>query len=87
MVLYRALTILFSIIEKFIFVRILLSFLPINKDNMFGRFIYDMTEPILAPCRELLYKIGLDTGPLDFSPILAMLFLRIVSNVLVRIVF
>ncbi|MBW4828611.1 MAG: YggT family protein [Clostridiaceae bacterium] len=86
MVFYRALSILFNIIETFIFIRIVLSFLPINMDNIFGRFIYDMTEPILAPCRELIYKIGLDTGPFDFSPLIAVLFLRIISNIIARII-
>lgn len=86
-VLYRALNILFYIIETFIFIRIVFSFLPINMNNLFGKFIYDMTEPILSPCRELLYKIGLDTGPFDFSPLVAVLFLRIISAVITRIIF
>ncbi|WP_077367314.1 YggT family protein [Anaerosalibacter sp. Marseille-P3206] len=86
-VLFTALNILFNLIELFILVRIILSYIPINMNNFFGKFIYSMTEPILSPCRELLYKLGLDIGLIDFSPLLAVLFLRVARYIIISIIF
>ena len=83
--LYKALNILFDIIEIFIVIRMFLSFLPMA-DNAITRFIYEMTEPILSPCRELLKKLGLETRFVDFSPLVAVILLRIISYVLYSII-
>ncbi|NLW22599.1 MAG: YggT family protein [Tissierellia bacterium] len=82
MILYRAITILFDIIELLIFVRIIFSFLRIDPYNSVGRFVYELTEPILSPARELIYKLGINTGMFDFSPIVAILMLNIISVIL-----
>jgi YggT family protein len=84
--LYRALSILFNIIEVLILVRIILSFLRIGPYNPIGRIIYELTEPILAPARELIYKIGIDTGMFDFSPIVAVLILRLILGIIRRVI-
>ena len=67
---------LIKIIEFLIMVRIIFSFLNINGDNFITKFIHEMTEPILGPSRKLIYAIGIDTGIIDFSPILAIIILR-----------
>lgn len=85
--LVKALNILFNLIETFILIRIILSFLPINMGNIFGKFIYNMTEPILSPCRGLLDKLGLNMEFLDFSPLLAILFLRLARYAIIGIIF
>lgn len=87
MILFRALNILFNLIEIFILIRIVLSYIPINMNNIFGTFIYSMTEPILTPCSRLLDKLGLSTGFIDFSPLLAMVFLRLARYVIISIIF
>lgn len=86
-VFYEAVNILFDIIQIFIFVRIFLSFLPTDNSNGFSRFIYDITEPILGPCGMLLERLGIDTGFLDFSPLLALLFMNLIIYVLKIIIF
>ncbi|NLJ98323.1 MAG: YggT family protein [Tissierellia bacterium] len=85
--LYKSIDLFFYIIELLIFVRIIFSFLNISPYNSIGRIVYELTEPILAPARELIYKLGIDTGMLDFSPIVAMLILRIISSIIKRILF
>lgn len=60
--LYKAIDILFNIIEILILIRIIFSFLRIGPYNPIGRIVYEMTEPILGPVRELIYKLGIDTG-------------------------
>ncbi len=64
--LYRAINILFNIIETLIFIRIVFSFLNVSPYNPIGRVIYELTEPILGPTRELIYKLGINTGMFDF---------------------
>ena len=85
--LYKSITILLNIIETLIVVRILFSFLNINKPNMITKFVYEMTEPVLGPARDLIQSLGIKTGMFDFSPLLAILFLRIIYNLVVRIIF
>ncbi len=80
--LYRAISILFDIIEFLILVRIIFSFLRIGPYNPVGRFIFEMTEPILRPIRELIYKLGIDTGMFDFSPLIAVLLFQIILSFL-----
>jgi YggT family protein len=44
-------------------------------------FVYQMTEPILAPIRRLLPQ----TSGIDFAPLVAMLLLGVIVRVIVRI--
>lgn len=84
--LYRAISILFRLINGLIFLRIILSWINLRPHNsMIARFAYEMTEPILYPARELLRKIGLGGGMLDFSPIVAILFMNIILDIAGRI--
>ncbi len=78
-----SLGLLFRIIDSLILVRVLLTFFPTLQSSRISYFIYQMTEPILAPCRAILDKFGLGMGMIDFSPILAFLIL----NILQRLVF
>ncbi len=73
---YRSLQIFFQLIEFLLIVRILMSFMNINPNNTFGRIVYELTNPILAPAKGILSMLKLNTGMLDFSPILAMFILR-----------
>lgn len=85
--LYKSIDLFFYIIELLIFVRIIFSFLRIGPENAIGRLVYELTEPILGPARELINKLGINTGMLDFSPIVALLILRIIANLIKRILF
>ena len=77
-----ALLSLLRIIDLLILIRVLLSFFPTLQSHKISYFIYQMTEPILAPCRAILDKLGLGMGMIDFSPILAFLLLRLISNII-----
>ncbi|GFN36336.1 YggT family protein [Tepidimicrobium xylanilyticum] len=87
MVFYRFLSNLVYVIEILIFVRIIFSFLRIDPYNQIGKIIYDLTEPILAPARELIYRLGINTGMFDFSPIVAILILRTILFLVRGIIF
>lgn len=77
--LYRSIIYLLEILELLIFIRIILSFLNI-RNNLLSNLVYELTEPVLGPARSLIEKIGIRTGMFDFSLILAVLFLRIISD-------
>jgi len=74
-----AISIFIRIVDSLILVRILLSFFPNLRYSKITDFIYQLTEPILAPCRALLDKLGFGMGMIDFSPILAYMILRFVQ--------
>lgn len=80
-----ALSILLRMIDSLILVRVLLSFFPTLQSSKISYFIYQMTEPIMAPCRAILDKLGLGMGMIDFSPILAFLILGFLQNLLYAI--
>lgn len=73
---------LIYIIEIFIFIRAILSFVVRDTNNIITSFVFQVTEPILSPFRELLRKLNINTGMMDFSPLLAILFLSFLSRIL-----
>ena len=83
--LYKSIAILINLIEILIVVRIFFSFLNIKKTTIFTNFVYQMTEPVLEPANMLLYKLKINTGMFDFSPLLAILFLRFANEIFARI--
>lgn len=87
MLFYRSLGMLVNFVEILILVRIIMSFINFNTNNIIGSFVYELTEPILAPARALIARLGFNTGMLDFSPIVAMLLLRLVMSLARSIIF
>lgn len=87
MLLYRSLIYLVNFIEVLILVRIVMNFINFNGNNAIGRFVYELTEPILAPARALIAKLGINTGMFDFSPIVAMALLRVILYLARSIIF
>lgn len=60
-----------------ILVRAILSWFPIGGNNPIVAFIYQVTEPILAPIRRVLPRIGF----IDLSPLVAILILVLIQQV------
>ncbi|RKZ09038.1 YggT family protein [bacterium] len=61
-----------------ILVRVVLSWLPVDHDQPWVRFVVDVTEPVVGPIRRVLPSFG----GLDFSPLVAMLLLQLMRNML-----
>jgi YggT family protein len=61
--------------------RVLLSWTNPGGGGGLVAFVYQMTEPILAPIRRVLPP----TGGIDWSPLVAMLVLGVVVRVFARI--
>jgi YggT family protein len=72
------------VLDTLIFVRIIVSWLPISRDNVIIRFLFSVTEPILAPIRSLLSNSPLG-GPgmmFDFSPIIAYVLIELAQSLI-----
>ena len=64
-----------------ILARVLLSWMPARLPFGLGEFVFSVTEPILAPIRRALPFMG----GMDFSPLIALFAIQIVSSILLRI--
>jgi YggT family protein len=67
---------LFSFYSLVIIARAFLPLLGADTSNPIVRFIYDITEPVLAPLRRFTI-----IGMWDFSPLAALIILTIVQSV------
>lgn len=63
-----------------IFVRIILSFVPIGVPRT-RLFVFNVTEPVLAPIRKFIPPLG---GVMDLSPIIFYFALEILIQILNR---
>jgi YggT family protein len=83
MVIYTAINILLNFVQMVIFSRIIISWLPIPKDNPIIRLIYQITEPILAPIRGMIERSAFGKNMMiDFSPIIVFLLIGFVRSII-----
>lgn len=87
MVVYRTVSLLFTIIEFAILARVLISWLPVPKENRIIQMLYTITEPILAPIRAMIERSAFGRNMMfDFSPIIAFLLIGILRNVILSLI-
>lgn len=65
----------FDVYYWLIIIRVFLSWIPHDPYKPLFRFIYETTEPLLAPIRRLIGRRMM----IDFSPIFAILFLQLLE--------
>lgn len=70
------LAILLQILLVAILVRVVLTWFPVDQSNPIIRIIYEVTEPVLAPFRKVIPRIGM----FDLSPIAAMLVIQVILS-------
>jgi YggT family protein len=70
---------LFQILSLAILVRVLLSWVDPTGNMRITQVMRDLTEPILAPIRNLLPNMMM----FDFSPIIAMLLLQALQRLII----
>jgi YggT family protein len=61
-----------------ILIRVILSWFPVDPSNPLIRILWEITEPVLAPFRRVIPKIGM----FDLSPIAAFLVIGILAQYL-----
>jgi len=82
-VLYRLIRTLFALYTFAIIARALLPVFGLSYAHPVMRFLYTITEPLLAPIRRRLPY----AGPWDFSPLVLILLLWLAEQILIWLLF
>jgi YggT family protein len=69
---------LLSIYNIIILIRVITSWFPVDRRAEWYRLLWNITEPVLAPCRRLVGPIGM----IDVSPMVALLLLQVATELL-----
>ena len=84
--LLRTIGTVFYVMELVILADCILSWLVMGGNSTVYK-IYSIIDkiafPILAPCRALLQRLNL-RGPIDFSPVLALILLSVIRRIVMR---
>jgi YggT family protein len=70
--------ILFFILQFAIIIRALMSWFNPSPENPIARIVYEITEPVIAPLRRIIPRIGM----IDITPIVAILLMQVLESVL-----
>ena len=74
--------ILFFVLQIFqlvLLARVILSWFPnVDRSNPLIRLVYDITEPILRPVRDMMPP----TGMIDLSPLIVFLIIQVLATIL-----
>lgn len=80
-----ALYYLVRVINILVLARIVLEWVSPNPKNQINQFVYGVTEPILAPTRNLINNVFGYKGIIDFSPILSIFIIDIIYRVILSV--
>ncbi len=73
---YQFLGILLYVLWLAILIRVILSWFPVDPSNPIIRIVWEITEPILAPFRRVIPRIGM----FDLSPLAAFLVISFLAQ-------
>jgi YggT family protein len=59
-----------------IIARVIISWFPVNPGNRFVDILHQVTEPILAPLRGIIPRVGM----IDITPMIAIILLRVIAG-------
>ncbi|MCD4686642.1 MAG: YggT family protein [Anaerolineae bacterium] len=71
----------FYLYSMVILARVLMSWINIDPYSPVARAIHDMTEPVLAPVRNMLPQ----AGGMDFSPIIVLIGMQFLGELIYQI--
>ena len=63
-----------------IFVRVIMSWVPMRLPFGLNELVWNVTEPVLSPIRRYLPM----AGGIDFSPLIALLLIQIIASIILR---
>jgi YggT family protein len=72
---------LFDLYVIVLLARVLLSWVQVDPRNPIVNLLHQLTEPLLAPIRRLLPQ----TGPMDFSPMVAFFVVLVAEQVVLTL--
>ncbi len=84
LIIIRTFEIFFQFLELLIVADAILSWVMPNKKSKWKDLIRSLVDPILEPFRKLIKRLNINLGPVDISPIVALLFIDLVLRPLVR---
>jgi len=73
---------IFAIFDLFVWARVILSWVPHNQYNEITRTVYNVTEPLLRPLRDLIPASSMG---IDISPFILLLALNMAESFALRI--
>ena len=73
---------IFAILDLFVWARVILSWVPHNQYNEITRTVYNLTEPLLRPLRDLIPASSMG---IDISPFIVLLALNMAESFALRI--
>jgi YggT family protein len=79
----RIACLLLSIYWLILLVRILASWFPAPRSGLLHallRFVYDVTDPVLRPLRNLIPAVRMGAMAMDFSPIILFIVIAVVQR-------
>ena len=76
--LYNFIDILFALLELAILARVLLSWFRVDPYHPAVAFLYQITEPILRPLRNIIPPLGM----IDISPIVALILMGVLRQII-----
>ena len=75
----QIISLLLQLFELALLARIILSWFPnVDRSNPIIQFLFDITEPVLRPIRDMLPPSGM----FDFSPLIVFLVIQVLTTVL-----
>ena len=75
----QIISLLLQLFELALLARIILSWFPnVDRSNPIIQFLFDITEPVLRPIRDMLPPSGM----FDFSPLIVFLIIQVLTTVL-----
>ncbi len=76
--LFNFLQLLCEVLTLAILLRVIMSWFSPGPTNMLTNMLYQVTEPILAPLRRIIPRVGV----LDFTPLVAVILLQLITYLL-----
>ena len=73
----------FEILTIIIFIRVILSWFPHNPYQPLIKLIYQLSNPILNPIRNIVSPIG----GIDISPIILIFIIQLIKNIILKSLF
>lgn len=73
----------FEVLTWLIIIRCILTFVRHDPYQPIIRFIYEVTEPIMAPFRRMIPA----AGGMDFSPIVVLLAITLVQRIVIQLLY
>ncbi len=83
MSLYRMVDFVFWALSLAILLRMLFSWTNADRHSALVRFVYQVSEPILAPLRRYIRPFG----DLDITPMVALVLLELLRRILLSLIF